>query len=343
LSDKESTPSIWGHRPTQRDVARLANVAQTVVSAVMRGDRKFVRYSAEAEEAVRSAAAQLNYRPNAVARSMRERRFRNLGLLISHPASVPYVPGEIYSGILSAAAARGNFLSFVHDPSDRKYGVKSIPLSVVESQVDGFIVLHTGTLSSELLAELERVQVPYVLLNAERPWNCVGLDDRGAGVLATKHVLAAGYRRPIFIQDIGGMRADNMRLSSYREVMQESGQEDLVLGVGYPTLEAEVHAKLEADPAIDALICANDLIACRAMRVLFASGRRVGGDCGVIGFNGELLCELAPVPLSTVEMPWRAMAEKAVERISQLIEKPGLSVARDPFEGVLRVRQSTQR
>lgn len=333
----------WTLRPTQRDVARLANVSQTVVSAVMRGDRTFVRFSPEAAEAVRRAAAQLNYRANAVARSMRSRRFRNIGLLLSHPGEVPYVPGQIYTGVLSSVARRGYFLSFVHDPSDRVFGKDTVPLNVVESQVDGFIVLNTGFISAELLTELERGHVPYVLLNSERSWNCVGIDDRAAGELAARHVLAAGYRHPIFVQDIGGMRPDNMRLAGYAAAVREAGCREATVYASYDAMEAEINARLRAEPEIDALVCANDLIACQALRALLALGRHAGRDCGVVGFNGELIAELAPSPLTTVVMPWQEMAEKAVERICELIDSPTLKKERDSFPGVLRALNSTRR
>ena len=94
-----------GLRPTIRDVAERAGVSKSLVSLVLRGSTKV---SPERRAAVDRAIAELGYRPNAAARTLREGRSRAIGVLLNdvrHPWFV-----DLLDGLISVLEADGRHL-----------------------------------------------------------------------------------------------------------------------------------------------------------------------------------------------------------------------------------------
>jgi LacI family transcriptional regulator len=326
-----------------------------VVSAVLRNDSSKVRYSDEVKARVEEVARKLNYRPDVGARSMRSRRTRTLGLLLSHPRDIPYVPGLIYTGITRRAAQLGYYVSLLHDPAhaegDAAY---ALPRSFRELAVDGYLMLHTGITSGAIEKALKQCGHPCVYLNELRASNAVRPDDFEAGRLAARHAYESGYRRPAFCAPGAGMQEHfsvQHRQDGYVDVVTERGASPQRL-VG-PTSEFThdweryLREQVFAGPQStrpDCLICASDQIAILVSHGLGRLGLRMPHDVGVIGFNDEMLNTLAPVPLTSVRIPWLDLAETAVAELVRLIETPAsrtfktrvLSVALTPRASTAR-------
>src|SRR5882672_4324107 len=96
------TPEAARRPPTIIDVAASAGVSKSVVSRVMRDDPAV---SPARREAVLAAAEALGYRPNAVARSLVQRRTFNVGVIVSDLHNLFFA--EILDGIGAAAAEAG--------------------------------------------------------------------------------------------------------------------------------------------------------------------------------------------------------------------------------------------
>jgi LacI family transcriptional regulator len=305
-----------------------------VVSAVLRNDSSKVRYSDEVKVRVEEAARRLNYRPDVGARNMRSRCTRTLGLLLSHPQAIPYVPGLIYTGITRRAAQLGYYVSLLHDPAhaegDAAY---SLPRSFRELAVDGYVMLHTGMTSGVIEKALKQSGLPYVYLNDLRSSNAVRPDDVEAGRLATRHAFEAGYRRPAFLAPGAGMQEHFSvahRQEGFTSVLAErgaSGQRHVGPGSEMAAdWERFLREKVFVCPAAsrpDCLLCASDQLAILVSHGLTRLGLRIPQDVGVVGFNDETLNLLAPTPLTSVRIPWLELAETAVAELVRLVETPG--------------------
>jgi LacI family transcriptional regulator len=342
---------------TQYEIARAAGVSQGIVSAVLRDDQRHVRFSPGMKARIEAIARSLNYRPHVGARSIRSRRTRTLGLVLSHPGNLPHVPREVYEGVVREAARLGYYLSLIHDVgrehADQPY---ALPRSLRELHVDGYIVFHTGLLPPELDAALRAdFEHRVIFLNDDRPFNAVRPDDLAAGRLATEHALAAGYRRPVYCRTrapaTGSHYSNEHRIRGYTEVLSAVGLSPALVEGSSADLKASwdsiiQHALYSVAPEQrpDCFICGTDEMAVRTMNALLALGLRVPQDVGVIGFNDDTLGELAPRPLTTLRLDWLGMAESAVTELVRLIDDPSAPpFPAKLFQAVLNARRSTAR
>jgi Bacterial regulatory proteins, lacI family len=123
-------------RVTLLDVARRAGVSRTTASFVMSG-RTDMRISAEVSEQVLSAARELNYRPNLVARSLRTSSTRTIGL-ISDTIAAGAFAGEVIRGSLTTALQHGHLL-FIGETGGAAAVEERLIQELLDRGVDGFI------------------------------------------------------------------------------------------------------------------------------------------------------------------------------------------------------------
>lgn len=340
--------------PSQADIARLANVSQAVVSAVLSNKPTRIRYSHAVKERIHAVAAELGYRVNPGARLLLNRRTRTLGLILSNPDSVPYIPATIYTGVCRAAAGHGYYLSLIHDPQSPGQPDNGIlPRSFGELHVDGYLVFHTGYMSELLEQNLsEDSQHPVVFINDDRPKNAIRPDDSKGIRDAVKHLLASGYRQPAFFDipasPTNAHYSSGLRLRTYRTAMRRRKLQPLEFQVEREAVERDLAGALagflEENPGIDALICSTDFLACLLMIAADQLGIVIPDQLGVIGVNDEMVARLAHKPLTSLAIDWEGMAAQAVDLLVESIESD------TPVEHALKilpmklnVRQSTAR
>src|SRR6185436_9810408 len=123
-------------RVTLLDVAERAGVSRTTASFVMTG-RRDMRISAEAEERVRQAARELNYRPNLVARSLRTNHSQTIGLISDVIASEAFA-GEVVRGSL-ATALRNEHLMFIGETGGDTEVEQRLVQDMLDRGVRGFL------------------------------------------------------------------------------------------------------------------------------------------------------------------------------------------------------------
>lgn len=173
---------------TIKDVARLASVSPSTVSRVIAGSN---RISQETKMRVERAMKELNYVPNAIARSLARSRSRTIGFTIARSAdqafSNPFF-SELVRGMSSVAQAReyNILLSISRTPEEE--AEKCLQL-IRERRVDGLIV-STSRMKDPFLAALIEENIPFVLIgrSAEKAVLSVNNDNVQAAKTATGHL-----------------------------------------------------------------------------------------------------------------------------------------------------------
>jgi LacI family transcriptional regulator len=302
---------------TIAEVARRAGVSTATVSRVLAGHG---RARAETKERVYAAARELGYRPSRVARSLRQRATRTIGLIVTDIEN-PFFP-QLVRAVEDAARELGYaiLLCNADDDPERESGYLDL---LVDRWVDG-IVIAASSLGGRHREWLADAPLPIVLVNsAERGLglSTIASDNRAGGSLGAEHLLALGHRR-FGILSAPPRNVDGpARLAGTREAITAAGIDATTVTIaagdagvaGGQRAAAEI---LEADPDVTAIVAYNDLMAIGAMRAVRATGRRVPQDVSVVGFDDVDLAAYVDPPLTTVAQATTEMGRWAVTRLT---------------------------
>jgi LacI family transcriptional regulator len=337
VSDKDGTVKKV-RRSTISDVAALAKVDPSVVSRLLNNDARLsIRDSTR--QRVLDAVEMLGYRPNVAARSLRTAKTRTLALLIPDFANPVYA--EIIKGA-ERAAARGGCVLVTGSVGEE--GTTQTYLDLLgHGRVDG-LLLATGTLSAEVEAQLERLGLPWLLINqiGRSAQRYVVVDDERAAATAVSHLVELGHERIAHLAGPRGTDTARRRRRGYVEAMRRHGIEpdpNLVVAAGYsPEHGATMMEKLlSQDSPPTAVFVANLASAIGALHTAHRMGVRVPAELSLIAVHDlPLAAHLVP-PLTTVRMPLTRLGERAVEILLESETQQQVhEVVREPIELVIR-------
>lgn len=308
---------------TLHDVAHVAGVSFKTVSNVI-NHHPNVRPATR--ERVERAIADLGYRPNLTARSLRSGHTGAITLAVPQ-LRLPYF-AELADSVLTAASAQGLVVVI-----EQTTGERDAELEVLRSprlrMSDGLIFSPLGL--GEEDAALVQADVPLVLLG-ERIFSSssdhVTMQNVEGARAATEHLLDTGRRRIAVVGahegEVVGSAA--LRLNGYKEALKARGVEydDRLIaytGTWHRADGAEaMHRLLDSGVEIDAVFGLNDTLAQGAMRVLQEAGRRIPHDVGVIGFDDLEETRFSIPTLSSVNPGRVEIAETAIRALMERIK-----------------------
>ena len=284
---------------TIKDVAALAGVSWKTVTNVVH-ERTNVAPATRAR--VLAAIEALDYRPDIAGRSLRQGRSHAPTLVVPDIVN-PYF-SMLVEAVFAAAGERG-YAVFVETAGRQPVEEQWAAASLLRVAFDGVIFGPTCTPPAELV--------------------------RLAARDVTAHLLDAGRRRIAFLghRPAGPPEPGGQRIDGFSAALRTAGiapDPALLVEVDGFTMHhgAEATARLvAANPALDGLVCANDLLAFGALHALRRAGRRVPEDVAVTGWDDTPQAEYAHPPLTTVRPNLRELATAAVGRLVDRIEQPG--------------------
>ncbi|MDQ6774239.1 MAG: LacI family transcriptional regulator [Candidatus Dormibacteraeota bacterium] len=310
-------------------MARRAGLSKSLVSRVLRGEPAV---SPTAREAVLAAAVELGYRPNAVARSLVQRRTFNVGVLVSDLHNLFFA--EVLDGLDSAASARGYRMLITTGNRDPEAEARALE-QLVELRADAVVLAGARLAAERVTAILGAVPAAVVGCDlALAGLDVVVTDDVRGAELAVEHLAGLGHRLIAMIDGDGGAGAAE-RQAGYESAMTRLGLTAEVRVVPGDFTEQggrEGVLRLLAggrQPGVPpramptAVLAANDLAAIGALAALAEAGLDVPGDISLVGYDNTSLAALRPIALTTVHQPRREIGELAMTALLQRLEKPG--------------------
>lgn len=304
---------------TMAEVAARAGVTKQTVSNVVSG--KKVRPETLAK--VNAAIAELGYKPNLVARSLRTGSTSTVGLFVPSVANPFY--SEVVEEVENVLVRHGYNLLLATTRDDPDYTRIHLE-NLAARSVDALLVAGDKGVGQQW-PMLTQVSFPVALFAwegdppAELP--VVSIDYEHAGFLAGRHLRELGHRNVAVIADlpphglrVAGLRrafaADGLTIDDSKVFARTS---DDAAG-GY----AAACAALEADPGVTAIFATHDILAIGAVEAVTRSGRRVPEDVSVVGFDDIAQVGRIEPALTTVAFPKREMAQNAVELLLRAVE-----------------------
>lgn len=299
-----------------RDVAALARVSFKTVSRVVNDE---AGVSPELAERVRRAVEELDFRPNAGARSLRRstRRTAAIALLLEDIAN-PY-SAAVQRAVEDVAVPRGVMVfsaSLDEDPAReralaREFGAR---------HVDGLLLAPAGEDQSHLAAELRAGTAIVCVDRAARhlPVDSVITTNALGAAEGVRHLAAAGHRRIAFLGDRGTIATARERYAGYRDALASLGlpldPALVVHDLREPWLaDGAVTALLHRPDPPTALFAAQNLVTTGTVRAL----RRLGLEhvVAVVGFDDFLLADLLSPGVTVVAQDPAAIGRTAAERL----------------------------
>jgi DNA-binding LacI/PurR family transcriptional regulator len=314
-------------RPTLADVARIAGVSAMSASAVLNGARTSSRVAAATRERIQAAAARLGYQPNAVARSLANRRTNAIGLYTgtgSLTADVPF-GAQVLAGLQKGCAEFGKDL-LLHGRFEQpeRWGISYAELA--DGRLDGVVMLSAA--DAPLVATLAGSPLAVVAMVDAVPAVPSAIADEARGArLLIEHLAARGHRRVLW-RDSVEREVDSVRrrhqglLAAGRELGVEVVAGDLGF-VPRPFTARERGLLRPGDPGrATAVVCFADYVCEALLEDALRLGWSVPGDLAIAGFDGiELVNQPRPWRrVTTIRCRWDRVAWSAVQLLSRRLD-----------------------
>jgi DNA-binding LacI/PurR family transcriptional regulator len=317
-------------RATSVDVARRCGVSQSTVSLVLSG-KAAGRVSEQTAAAVRSAADDLGYRPNAAARALKTGAARTVVLVVPDVTN-PFF-GAVLRGAQSAARDAGYAVALVDTANDRAYGTASAA-ALQAGPADGLLLFAIDPPAPRGGSRAE----PIVLIESDVGGHPgVRLDVEGGTAAAVRHLLDLGHRRIGHLAS--AIEGSTFRLRR-RTLEALAGDAPSARADFVPEEARDAALSLLGDhPDLTAVFCDDDVLASGVYLAARRLGLRIPGELSVVGFDDLDVARVLDPPLTTVTADARALGRVAFELLAAQMagERPESRV----LDVALTVRGST--
>jgi LacI family transcriptional regulator len=306
---------------TLNDVARRAGVSKSTVSNVVRGTTPV---AAPTRRRVEAAISELGYRPNEVARALKQRATRTLGLVITDTVN-PFA-ATLAQAVVRRARRDGYAVLIADTDGDAEIEAAQCR-ALAARRVDGVIFAALAEDSTSLGDLLDR-GVPTMLASfggsLDRRAGAIDIDEEEAMESVVAYLAQLGHERFAFARQ----HAREAEVDRRPQALSDAVRRRNLAEVG-----------VEEDPT--AICCMNDGVAIDLMDSLERSGRRVPEDVSVVGFDDVPLASHHRIRLTTVRQDAATIGTRAAEMLLAAVVEGRLVERRELLRGELIVREST--
>jgi DNA-binding LacI/PurR family transcriptional regulator len=347
-------------RAALMDVARHCGVSRATVSLVL---NESPLVATKTRERVRQAMIELGYVYNRAAASLRTQHSDAIGVVLTNITN-PYF-AEFAAGLQDTLTSSGTVPLLAVSSEDRALQHRLVK-SLVERNVDGIVLIPAhGTTPGDLP---DLVGTPLVLLARRLSGldvDYVGAQNRDGGYAAAEHLYSHGCRQIAFVGGFTDSSARQERAGGVAEFLNDRG---LTLNAGHSvvceparpqareaalrllTKEPVVYgAEVDGSdidgpniggPNIDGIVCFSDVVAFGVLDAIADSGRNIGSDVRVIGFDDVHDAGLNRPSLSSVAVPARETGRRAGQLVLDRAAGSTEPTVREEFPTKLEPRET---
>ena len=309
-----SEPRNDKKRATIWEVARVAGVSHQTVSRYLKNEGGL---RPATREKIDKAVAELDYRPNLIARSMRTRRANRIAIVL--PDLTNFVPIHVLKGASQIAREAGYSTDVVGLEGDATRRAEEALTLLDSRQVDGLLSL-TPLSDTVLTAGGQRPIVIYGEFDDNMHSQGRLADGRPAADIV-RHLAQLGHRRFLHVAGSEDWASAVNRRAVYEETVAELGLESHGVVVGDWSVASGYDAarNLPADAGVTAVLAANDYVAMGVIRGFQDRGLRVPEDVSVFGWDDEQFTRYFQPTMSTVRLDRDTMGRQAMSSLLALI------------------------
>ena len=310
------------------DVAKALGVSTSTVSRAMRDHHSIGKATIKK---VKKVALEMGYEPNAIASSLRKKRTKTIGVIVSY-INRPFI-SSLIRGIEEVASKNMYNVIITQSLDSYKKEVEDVKI-MYNSRVDGLIVsLAMETTKYQHFQPYLEMNYPLVFADRvayEMDADKVLIDNFSAAYEGTKHLIEQGYRNIAHLAGAQQRHIYSKRLEGYLAALKDHGLKTRESLIYYSRLShddgrsgAETLLKQNVKP--DAVFTANDTSAVGFMQYVEEAGLSIPQDMGIVGFNNDLISSIVRPQLTTIDHPGIEIGRKAAELIIEKLLKKSLN------------------
>lgn len=302
---------------TIKDIADRLKVSPSTVSRALAGNPDI---NINTRKKVADMAAELNYQPNLIAKSLRMNRTNTIGVII--PELVIHFFSSCISGIQNACSARG--FNIIICQSNENFEQEKINVNTLaSSRVDGLLIsLSSETKTYEHLEYLKTNKIPFVLfdrVSEEFDVSKVVIDDEKSSFEATEHLLHQGYKNIAYINGPENLYICRNRKSGYEKALQKHNlpiKEEFIFHTDLtePSNVARAQEILNLENKPDAVLAVNEVVAVDVLMHL-KKFIKIPEEMGIVGFSNSPISKIVEPSLTTVNQPSYEMGTIAANHL----------------------------
>ncbi|MGB5691119.1 MAG: LacI family DNA-binding transcriptional regulator [Flavobacteriaceae bacterium] len=332
---------------TLKHIAKELDVSISTVSKALKNSEEIGR---DTKEKIQAIAKLYNYRPNNIAISLKNKRTKNIGVII--PDIVHHFFTTVFRGIEKYANEKGyNVIVCVSDESFDKEVINIEMLA--NGSIDGFIMALSAETQMKNdfnhLKEVTEQGIPLVLFDRitdDVICDKVIINDEEAAYNAVKKLIESGKKRIALFTTENYLGVSSKRADGYFRALKDhklETDENLVLELPFQFEKEDKSEAFFERYSFDAVLCVNEIFAIRAMRTAQRMGIKIPQELAIIGFTDGILSKLSSPSLTAVAQHGNRMGEIAAQ---MLIEKVESDQERESFrteiiEATIIEREST--
>lgn len=323
-----------------KDVAKVAGVSTATVSRVLANNAPI---KAETRKRVLEAVAQLNYRPNLIARSLRAQKSAKIGLVVSDIRN-PFFTA-IGRAVEDAAYEQG--YSVLMCNTDENPEKEELYLNLLQDEnVAGVIFSPTQQFSDSF--NPHDTTMPFVAIDRAvngKGTDMVLLDNVSAAYELTNHLLENGYCK------LAGLFGDvsttgRERSHGFHKALKEHQLDPIVAHFTSPRIKQGYEATLsllDSPNRPDAIFTSNSLLTAGALQALRDKKISIPNEVALVGFDETTWGDLVDPPITVMTQPTEEIGRTATELLFQRIQEPSRSPKTVVLKGTLQIKGSSVR
>ncbi|AYA41643.1 ribose operon transcriptional repressor RbsR [Xenorhabdus nematophila] len=308
---------------TMKDVARLAGVSTSTVSHVINNNRYV---SEKIKKRVNAAIEELNYTPSALARSLKIKQTKTIGMLVTSSDNSFY--SEVVRGVEQSCYERGYSL-ILHTEGNLTRMLRCME-TLLQKRVDGLLIMCS---EQQLISKdffLRYPLAPIVTMDWS-PFDVSSdvIKDNSllGGELATNYLISRGFRKIACIAGPQDKMPAQQRLFGYRKAMRDAGLE---ISEGYEIYSnfefsggfLSMKQLLQLPEPPEAVFASNDAMAIGVYQALYQSGLSVPKDISVIGYDDIAIAPYLTPPLTTIHQSKGELGKLAIDTLLYRMDNP---------------------
>lgn len=333
------------------DIAKALGVSASTVSRALKDHPDI---SETTRNRIKEFALKINYRPNALALSLKKQKSNTIGIII--PEIIHHFFSSLISGVEDIAYNKGYRVMICQSNEDferEKINVQAL----VDHRVDGMLVCFSkNTDSFEHMANITDSGLPLVVIDRS-PEDFVSdkviTDDYNGARLIVRHLIETGCKNILHLGTAKSLTVGYQRRLGYLKELTENSiktSDEMIIECDTPQrVRIEQYQILDKAKKADALFAVNDFTAVAAMNLLKNNGFRIPEDITIAGFGDDPIATITNPSLTTVRQKGYQMGQQAmlmlIEKLNrqndgnQSVQKKDFETK--VFEVELKIREST--